>query len=353
MGDHSAPRPPGRRGGRKVWLWVLLGAAVLGLLIAAGAALWLQRQFDPPGAPGDEVALTLAPGASTATLAAQLDDKGIVESAQLFKLYVRLKGGVTFQAGDYVFREGQAFGDILAVLRKGPQLVYQRLTIPEGFTLAQIADRVGTLPGRSRDRFLELANSGAVRSELQPAGSTNLEGLLFPDTYLFEEKDDEEAILRRMVGAFDEVAVEVGLADAAARQGRTPYELAIIASLVEREAKVADERGKVAQVIANRTAKGMLLQIDATVLYALGGHKERVLFRDLEVDSPYNTYKVKGLPPTPIAAAGRASLAAAANPEPGPWLYYVVIDAQGRHAFAETGAEHQANIRQAERNGVR
>jgi UPF0755 protein len=116
---------------------------------------------------------------------------------------------------------------------------------------------------------------------------------------------------------------------------------------------VPEERPKIARVIYNRLAEGMRLEIDATVLYALGGGTSLTVDQIQETDSPYNTYKVDGLPPTPIALPGRASMEAALNPEPGPWFYYVVIDAEGRHAFAETFEDHQANIRQAERNGVR
>jgi UPF0755 protein len=138
--------------------------------------------------------------------------------------------------------------------------------------------------------------------------------------------------------------------------GISPYEAIIVASLIERETRFDDERAKVAQVIYNRLERGMKLQVDATVIYAMGRTGERnirVLFKDLEVDSPYNTYKVTGLPPTPIAAPGRASLEAALNPEQGNLLFYVVTEESGRHSFAADSAGHAANIRKAEAAGVR
>ena len=332
---------------------VLLAGLAVVIVGVLGAGITVQRTVDPPGEPGDEVAVTIPAGSSTARIAAILDEKGVVDSARSFRIYTRLKNAGPFQAGDYTLRQRASFGEIVDVLSKGPKIIQDRLTIPEGLTLEQIAERVGKLPGRSADVFLAAAKSGEIRSTLQPDSVDTLEGLLFPDTYMLDRGDDEKEILQRMVSTFDTVAAEEGI-DQAAEGGRvTPYEAIVIASLVEREARVPEDRGPIARVIYNRLERDMLLQIDATVIYALGEHKTRVLFRDLEVDSPYNTYKVKGLPPTPIAAPGRAALAAAADPPANDFLYYVVVESDGTHAFARTGAEHQANIRKAEANGVR
>src|SRR4029077_1314551 len=165
--------------------------------------------------------------------------------------------------------------------------------------------------------------------------------------------DDEKAILQRMVTEFDTQAAAAGIDDAAAKVGISPYKAVVGAPMIEREAKIDADRGKVAQVIYNRLHKNMLLQIDATVVYALGGEKTRVLYSDLKVQSPYNTYLNKGLPPTPISSPGAAALSAALTPTPGTWLFYVVVDAQGHHAFANTDAEQNANIRLAQQRGVR
>lgn len=335
---------------------ILLGTAAGLLLLFGLSAFWLVRQISPPGSPGAAVEIEIPQGSSASRIAGILDDGGVVTSAGVFRWYVRVTGADGFQAGIYgrgEFRQRMSMGEAVDALQAGPQIEYTRLTIPEGFTLDQIADRVGQLPGRSAEAFLELASSGTVRSKYQPEGTTSLEGLLFPDTYLVAEDETEVEILRRMVTLFEQVADELRVADGAAGHGVTAYEAIVIASLVEEEAKVADERPKMASVVYNRLERGMLLQIDASVLYALGEHKERVLFSDLEVESPYNTYKQAGLTPTPIASPGRASLEAALDPADTEYLFYVVIDENGRHAFAEDQAGHQANIAEAERRGVR
>lgn len=337
---------------RRRWPRVLLALLIVGLLTAGVGAVALHRQIDPPGEPGTEVALRVPLGTSVQRIGEILEAEGVISNATVFRYYARAKGFSEFQAGQYTLRKGESFDDIFKALRTGPKIEYLRLTVPEGLRIEEIADRVATLPGRSKETFLQVAKSGEIDSKLLPPGSTNLEGLLYPDTYFVEKDDDEREILERMVKAFEGAAEEAGIFAAESKVGFTPYEAVIAASLIEREAKLSDDQPKVSRVIQNRLAKGMLLQIDATVLYAIG-HKERVLFRDLEVDSPYNTYKVKGLPPTPIAAPGITALRAAVAPEAGPWLYYVVVKPDGSHAFAETGAQHAANIREAEKNGVR
>ncbi|MGH9283504.1 MAG: endolytic transglycosylase MltG, partial [Acidimicrobiales bacterium] len=346
------PAPPGR------WAKKLVIAAVgLVLLLLVGGGLgylYIQSQVDPSGPAGPEVKVEIPQGSSTQRIADILEEEGVVTRARNFRLYLRVKGGGPFQAGSYTLRERSSFDDVIAALEKGPTLTFERLTVPEGLTLKQVAERVGALPGRSAERFLEVANSGQLRSKYQPAGSTNLEGLLFPDTYNFEAKDDEKAILERMVRAFETAAAEAGIDDVPRGGVVDPYQAIIVASLVEREARVAEERGKVARVIYNRLEKNMLLQVDATVIFALGRTGEkglRVLNKDLEVDSPYNTYKRPGLPPGPIASPGRATLRAAVVPEQGPWLYYVVVSEDGSHAFATTLVEHNRNIATAAARG--
>ena len=330
--------------------------AVLGLFVltgAAGGAWFFHEVTTGPG--GAKELMTIPDGASTTQIASLLEKRHVISSARLFKLYVRIKGAGPFKAGDYTFPPDISMGSVIGILDKGPGRTFQRLTIPEGLTLKEVADRVGQLPGRSAATFLQIAQSGTVRSTYQPAGSTNLEGLLFPDTYFIDPKDDETAILRRMVSQFDVVAAQVGLDDAATSAGVSPYQAAIVASLIETEGKVEVDRPKIGRVIYNRLARQMPLQIDATVIYAKGGGRRpngQVLFSDLETNSPYNTYKVKGLPPTPIAVVGRASLTAALHPADGPWLYYVKFQTDGTHAFATTLEEQNRNIADARRRGV-
>ena len=346
----SMPRPPRRGRGLLTVLFVLVvltGASLIGLR-------WVQRQIDPPGPAGEAVQIDVPKGTSTVSISKLLEQKKVITNATVFRYYAQVKGKGGFQAGTYRLPVNDKFDDVLAILAKGPiPPDTHKLTVPEGFRLTQIADRVATLPGRSAAKFLEAAKSGLVRSIFGPTGSSNLEGLLFPSTYTIEDTDDETAILRKMVETFDHTATDAGAADAATGAGVSPYEALIVASLIEREAKLPQDRGPIARVIYNRLAKGQPLQIDATIVYALGGTVDRVLAKDLHVASPYNTYDNKGLPPTPIASPGRASIDAALHPTPGDWLYYVVTGADGSHSFATSYAEHRRNIALAKARGLR
>ena len=341
------PRPRLTRRGR-----IVFGTLVVLLVFGLGAGLWVLRQVSPSGGPGEKIAVDILPGTSVAGVATKLEDEGVITSARIFRLYLKTTGGAeSVQAGEYELRRNLSMGAVKAALRRGPSIKFHKLTIPEALTLEKIADKVGELPGRSRDKFLAAARSGDVRSKYQPPGNTNLEGLLFPDTYLLTDKEDETAIVRRLVGRFDEVADEVGVATADRPNGLGAYQLIVAASLVESEAKVHEDRPLIASVISNRLEIGMKLQIDATVLYAIG-HKERVLYKDLEVDSPYNTYRIDGLPPTPISAVGRASLEAMLRPEQTTFLYYVLADKSGKHAFATTPSEFEALKAEARKKGL-
>jgi UPF0755 protein len=217
---------------------------------------------------------------------------------------------------------------------RGPQVSLDRITIPEGFTLRQIAERVGRLPGRSAQRFLAVAGSGQVRSSLEPAGSNNLEGLLQADTYYVQPDEDEASILRRMVDAFESTIIATGLDQAAANLGITPYQVVIVASMIEREAKLEVDRGPIASVIYNRLRLKMPLGIDATLSYGL--NTQTLTKTELATPSPYNTRIVPGLPPTPISSPGRPSLQAAEAPPATDYLYYVLTDASGKHSFTNS-----------------
>jgi UPF0755 protein len=347
-GYEEFPEPRRRRWVLRTMLVLLLALLVAGVL----GARWVERRLHPRGPVGPAVAITIPPGTSTSGIASLLEREDVVADATVFRWYVRLLGAGPFQAGDFTFERRSDMKRVVDVLERGPDVRRDRITIPEGSTLEQIAERVGQLPGRSAETFRQVAVSGQVHSQFQPAGSNNLEGLLFPDTYFVTDEDDETVILARMVQRFDDVANELGYAGAPEAVGRSPYETVIIASMIEREAKVQEDRGKISRVIYNRLQADMLLQIDATLIYALGGDRERLLNSDLESDSPFNTYRMKGLPPTPIANSGRAALQAAIAPEDGPWLFYVLADEEGRHAFAVTGEEFERLRRQAQEKGL-
>ena len=336
-----APAPRWRRAAAAA------GAAVI-VLVAAGA-VWAHGRISPSGPPGAAVSVEIPSGTSTRGITRLLAERGVISDSWLFLVYLKVHGAGPFQAGVYTLHRHEPYGQVVHDLSVSGA---QRLVVPEGFTLRQIADRVATLPGHTAAHFLQVAASGVVTSRYQPPGSTNLEGLLFPDTYRVNPSESDGDILATMVHRFDTVAAGTGLDRAAASVGVSPYQAVIVASMVEREAKLAEDRGLVAQVVYNRLRRGMRLQVDATVLYALGGARTTLTSADLAVASPYNTYQVTGLPPAPIACPGRLALTAALQPPPGDYLYYVVVRADGKEAFSSSLAGQEANIRLARERGL-
>lgn len=344
---------PRRRGRAGRWLAALGVLVVVGLLVAGAGAIYVKGLVDPSGEPGAEVALEVPNGSTPQDIGALLTAEGVIEDANVWRWYLRVKGGGPFLAGSYTFRQNSSMGDAVAVLEGGPALAaFQNVTIAEGLTVAEVAREVGETGFLDGARFGELMASGTYRSRYQPPEITTLEGLLYPDTYRLEEGEDEEDLLNRMIATLDGIAQELGYDDAEAKTGRSAYEVLVIASLVEAEAKVDEDRAKISRVIYNRLDEPMSLGIDATVYYALGRRGGSLNRTDLDVDSPYNTRKFPGLPPTPIAIPGRASLEAAINPEPGPWLYYVLADASGVHAFSEGYQEFLDNVDAAREKGL-
>jgi len=333
---------------------VLVGVVgVLALLFVAGG-LWLRGKVDPSGPAGSAVRVDIALGTSTSEIADLLADEGVVSDGNVFRLYLRLKGGGPFKAGVYDLNRSMAMGQAVDALERGPLLPpAASLTIPEGLTLDQISVRVGSVGHLDANVFLELAKGGTIRSRYQPPGSTSLEGLLFPETYRIDEDEDEAAVLRRLVTTFEEVADGVGVGEAQTRVGVTPYQAVIVASLVEAEAKADDDRDKIARVIYNRLAKGMPLGIDAAFYYVLPPERRGSALRrsDLDRDGPYNTRLRAGLVPTPIMAPSKASLNAALHPAPGPWLYYVLKD-KTTHAFTDDYNQFLRDKRAAEEQGL-
>lgn len=354
--DGAAPPPVGverpaarrrRRGSRRsrrVRLAVALTVLALPFLVAVG---WFWYQLDPPGGPGAAVTVRIPPGDGVSGIADRLERSGVIGSSLAFRIYVRMSGSSSFQAGAYELHRDLGVRAAIDALDRGPTLHYEKLALPPGLTFDEIATRIGKLPGRSADRVRELATGGAVRSRFEPAGTNSLEGLTWPDTYLVEDHEDEAAILRTLVDTFDRRASTLGL-----ETSPDPYRTVIIASLVQREAGVSEDAPLIAAVVENRLRDGTPLQIDATVVYARGGGIAPLTDSDFQRVSPYNTYVVTGLPPTPISTVGRTALTAALHPADVPYRYYVLTDKRGKHAFAVTFAEHEANIADARARGV-
>jgi UPF0755 protein len=346
----SAPEP------RHVSRWVRITGlvAAVALVVLGIGGFWLKTKIDPSGGPGARVNVDIPLGSSTADIAHLLEEKNVITSSSIFRLYLKVKGGGPFQAGLYRLREKSAMGDVLNILEDGPALPPASfLTIPEGLVLEQISKRVAKLPHLDEDAFLAAVNGGEIRSKYQPAGQKSLEGMLFPDTYRVEERETAVDVLRTMVSTFDQVASSLGYDEAESRTGYAPYEVIIVASLVEAEAKDDSDRAKIARVVYNRLARRMPLGIDATFYYPLPLERRGTSLRQSDLDraGPYNTRQNAGLVPTPIMAPGRASLEAALNPEPGDWLFYVLKDAR-THAFSSDYNQFLRDKRAAEAKGL-
>ena len=318
--------------------------ALAGVCCCFVFALWARSQFEPVAPDAKPTAVVIPSGATPDRVGTILEQKGVVRNASAFRLYARYKGGTErIRAGHYSLSGSMSLARILQRLKAGPQEEEGiKITIPEGFTLEQIAESLGAKGITDEKEFLRLAKNKAAIAGLTadfPLPDATLEGYLFPDTYHFKPKTAPLKVMEELVANFENRFARP-YQQAIAGSGRSLHEIVTIASLIEREARVSQDRAPIAGVIENRLQQGMRLQIDATVLYALGKHKDRVLYKDLEVESPYNTYRHKGLPPSPIACPGMACLEAALHPTQSTALYYVAR-ADGSHVFTRTLAEHE------------
>jgi UPF0755 protein len=331
---------------------LLIALLVFLLLVGGGgfvAWTWLQRQIDPPGPQGDTVTVEIAEGSSTGDIGDALADSDVIVNATVWDWYTRLKNVGSIQAGQYELQENSSIQQAIAALEAGPAAPIGRfVTIPEGYTVEQtvgrIADPENGIEGFTAERLQAQLSGGRIRSRFLPPDARSAEGTLFPETYRLEEDEDEAALLTMMVEQFDAVMADLDAEARAAALGRTPYEILIVASMVEKEASVDAERGQVARVIYNRLDQEQPLGIDATSCYETGEIPCQLTSEQLESDSPYNTRNRTGLPPTPISSPGRASIEAALNPAQGDWLFYVLdADANdGRHVFTSSYDEFLA-----------
>ena len=292
---------------------------------------------------GPSTRVIIPRGASFAEAADSLSKANLVGWRKMFRVYARVTGGDrNIKPGTYLLRHGTPWKDIVAALHGGHGLV-NTITIPEGYTLSQIVPLLGKTLKVPVDSVQAAVRDTSLLARLDIPNPT-LEGYLFPDTYAFPLGTTARQAVREMVYDFERRwKPDWDTKASALKINRN--DLVTMASIVEREARVPEERPVIAAVYYNRLQKGMLLQADPTVQYALGHHVGRVLYKDLEVKSPYNTYIHKGLPPGPVAAPGVASLAAAANPAKVPYLYFVASP-DGHHEFRMTLQEHTSAIRE-------
>lgn len=307
----------------------ILAVTLVGMVAVAGAVTWMFQRIDAPGPLVEDRIHVVPGGAGVSRIAADLEESGIIASRLLFRLYVRYRNAdMKMRAGEYEFSAGASMAQVFDLLVAG-KTVLHRVTVPEGLTSFEAV------------ALLNAAEPLTGKAEI-PA-----EGSILPETYTFARDQDRAEVVGHMQEAMSRTLAELWEGRADDLPIRTPEEAVILASIVEKETGIADERPRVAAVFVNRLRKRMRLQSDPTVIYALSDGRGRLdrelLLKDLEIDSPYNTYRVAGLPPGPICNPGRASLAAVLNPIESKELYFVA-DGTGGHVFAETLTEHERNV---------
>ncbi len=325
---------------------VVIAAMLTPLAIAS---LWVLSNVESSTAGNADVLVEIQQGWTPAQVGDVLQQRGVIKSSAGFQAVAASSAYTQYTAGNYDFVENSDAREALDTLRGGPRrsIPDLKLLLPPGLTLQQIADRVGKLEGKSADRFLEAARSNTIRSRYQPPDVTSLEGLTWPDTYFVGANETEAQILQKIVDQFDAKADQLGLnTSGAANGGQNPYQALVSASLIEAEAGSADDAPLISSVIVNRLKDDMPLQIDATLCYAKGGCPPVPTEDDRKIDSPYNTYKNHGLPPTPIKTVSEVALRAALNPAPVPFKYYV-SDSHGKTYYATTLSEHEKNVAKA------
>jgi len=309
-------------------------------MVVAACGSWAYWAAFQPVNPGGEKFVVLRPGWSARHIAQTLQREGIIRSAPAFLAVYYALGKGNLKAGEYKFDSPASAVQVRERLMRGD--VYARtVAVPEGYNLYEIANVVEQAGlGKASDFVAVATHDTASVHDIDPQ-ATSLEGYLFPDTYQFTRIDTMQDIAAAMVRRFRHEAQKIGLL------GRPDiHRIVTMASIVEKETAVAEERPLVAGVYYNRLGRNMLLGADPTVIYAAllaGRYRGTIYQSDLQYDSPYNTYKFPGLPPGPIANPGAAALQAAMHPQATEYLYFV-SDNQGHHRFSQTAAEHEKNV---------
>jgi UPF0755 protein len=311
------------------------------IAVLAGGG-WFAWAVLTPVEPPAETFVMLRPGYSTRRIAAELKANGIIRSEQAFILWQYLHRGRSLKAGEYRFEKSRNLIDVHNRLARG-DVYFHTVVVPEGFTMFDIARAVEAAGLGPAVDFLKVAQSDtALIADLAP-GAPSLEGYLFPDTYEFSRMMTMHDMAAAMVRQFRQVEKEIGLISTS----MTPMQLTVtMASIIEKETAVSEERPLVASVYYNRLAKNIALDADPSIIYAellAGTYTGALHHDDMHFDSPYNTYTHAGLPPGPIANPGKSALEAAMHPAQSDY-YYFVADAEGHHRFARTIEEHDKNV---------
>jgi UPF0755 protein len=314
----------------------LVGLGLIGVVLADAGVIRYGSTATP-------VQVTIPPGSSFKEAVDTLESYGVLNRPRVFAAYARIKGADReIRAGEYSFPRPSSWARILRDLTEG-RVLTESLTIPEGFTLKQMAPRIAAITGLEADSVLDRLLSPSAATELGVPGPT-LEGYLFPDTYRFAMGVPLEEVLGAMAGRYREVWTPARVASRE-EMGMTEAEVVTLASIVQAEARLESEMPTIASVYHNRLDRGQLLQADPTVLYALGGRRARLLYAAMDsvAGHPYNTYTNPGLPPGPIGAPGMEALDAALSPADTD-LYFFVAHPDGTHIFSRTLEEHNQAV---------
>lgn len=317
------------------WAYLALVLLAVGLILAV--YFWLLAPISRAGTPQ---LFTVQSAESITSIARRLEEQHLIRSVWAFKAYLKISGKVVVQPGAYEISTKDSLIEIADLIASG-DTTNVTLTIPEGYTLAQIAEQIGQKNVANADEFTNIANDFPADYEFlkaRPTGKKSLEGFLFPDTYRLI-KGDPTLSIRQMLDNFNSkynIDIKPNLGD------RNLYEVITVASLVEREVKTSADMALVAGVIYNRLKLGMRLDIDATVRYVINNWKDPLTRDDLSVDSPYNTRRYAGLPPGPICNPGLVAILATMQPADHDYYYYLT-DYEGITHYAKTLAEHNQN----------
>lgn len=324
---------------------LLAGSAALVLVVTASGLLWMRAWLETPLAIDEmPVRLEVRPGMPLRAAAEELESLGVLTRPLLFSAYARLSGqAASIKAGEYELRGPLTPESLLHQLVEGRVLLYS-VTIPEGWSLAELLGALEANP--AINSTLAGADAEAVAQQLG-LDVAHAEGQFFPETYSFPRGTTDAEVLAQAHDLMRDELREAWESRAPDLPLGTPYELLILASIIEKETALDEERARIAGVFIRRLRKNMRLQTDPTVIYGLGAGFDGNLTRGhLNTDTPYNTYTRAGLPPTPIGLPGAASLRAAASPEEGSALYFVATgEPDGSHYFADTLEEHQEAVR--------
>ena len=324
---------------------LVCGFFVLLLLVFLALRSVIYPLILKPAGGSENVKIKIEPTNTVSDVASLLATKQVIRSSWIFVILARWQGVEGFPPGEYELRQGMGASQVLNTLRQGPKIKEYVVTIPEGFTIEQITGRISTETGIDEVEFRRLTKTSAHSenfesySFLSENSTETLEGYLFPKTYTITEEHSAKDFIRIMLDQYQKETAGFELPPFARERNLNFHHLLTVASLIENEAKIAEERPLISAVIYNRLAKNMKLQSCATVQYALAERKAKLSTEDLKVESPYNTYLHSGLPPGPICNPGIVSIQAALNPAPVNYLYYVLTGSGGRHAFTDSYQE--------------